>query len=128
MADNAPNTTTEEQEQPRGLMRRVKAGISRNVLVLGAVSFFTDVSSEMIVPVRILFLVLVLQTPLPVAGLIEGVAESTASVLKVFAGRMADRVSRRKPLILFGYGLSNSVKPLLSLVANWPSALGLIFL
>src|SRR5438132_6560877 len=109
MLDNPTGATTEEQEQPRGLMERLKAGISRNVLVLGAVSFFTDVSSEMIVPVRILFLVFVLKTPLPVAGLIEGVAESTASILKVFAGRMADRVSRRKPLILFGYGLSNAV-------------------
>jgi MFS family permease len=104
------------------------AGISRNVIVLGMVSFFTDVSSEMIVPVRILFLVLVLRTPLPIAGLIEGVAESTASLLKVVAGRMSDRVSRRKPLILFGYGLSNSVKPLLALVTSWPFALIFIFL
>ena len=53
------------------------AGISRNVVVLGLVSFFTDVSSEMIVPVRILFLVIILRTPLPVAGLIEGKANDT---------------------------------------------------
>jgi MFS family permease len=97
------------------------------VLVLGAVSFFTDVSSEMIVPIRILFLVLVLRTPLPIAGLIEGVAESTASLLKIIAGRMSDRPSRRKPLILFGYGVSNGVKPLLALVSSWPLALLLIF-
>jgi MFS family permease len=103
------------------------AGISRNVLVLGAVSFFTDVSSEMIVPIRILFLVLVLRTPLPLAGLIEGVAESTASLLKIVAGRMSDRPSRRKPLILFGYGVSNGVKPLLAFVTGWPLALLLIF-
>jgi MFS family permease len=103
------------------------AGISRNVLVLGAVSFFTDVSSEMIVPIRILFLVLVLRTPLPVAGLIEGVAESTASLLKIVAGRMSDRPNRRKPLILFGYGVSNGVKPLLAFVGSWPLALLLIF-
>jgi MFS family permease len=103
------------------------AGISRNVLVLGAVSFFTDVASEMIVPIRILFLVLVLRTPLPLAGLIEGVAESTASLLKIVAGRMSDRPSRRKPLILFGYGVSNGVKPLLAFVTGWPLALLLIF-
>ncbi len=102
-------------------------GISRNVLVLGAVSFFTDVSSEMIVPIRIIFLVLVLRTPLPVAGLVEGIAESTASLLKIVAGRMSDRVSRRKPLILFGYGLSNGVKPLLAFVSTWPLALLFIF-
>lgn len=114
-----------EEEQPkRGLM----TGITRNVVVLGIVSFFTDVSSEMIVPVRILFLVVSLHTPLALAGLIEGVAESTASLIKVRAGRLADRVSNRKPLIVFGYGLSNAVKPLLSLVSTWPGALGFIFL
>jgi MFS family permease len=103
-------------------------GISRNVLVLGLVSFFTDVSSEMIVPVRIIFLVAVLQTPVVIAGLIEGIAESTASLLKIVSGRMADRASRRKPLILFGYSTSNLAKPVLSIVTSWPAALGLIFL
>src|SRR6478672_4513537 len=96
------------------------AGLTRNVFVLGAVSLFTDISSEMIVPVRILFLVGVLQTPIAVAGLIEGIAESTASLLKVFAGRLADRVTDRTPLILAGYSVSNLVKPLLSLVTAWP--------
>src|SRR5947208_16442311 len=104
------------------------AGITRNVIVLGLVSFFTDVSSEMIVPVRILFLVIALHTPLPLAGLIEGVAESTASLLKIVSGRIADRASRRKPLILFGYSASNAAKPLLSLVTSWPFALLLIFI
>jgi MFS family permease len=103
-------------------------GISRNVVVLGLVSFFTDVSSEMIVPVRILFMVLVLHTPLPVAGLIEGVAESTASLLKIVSGRVSNKASNRKPLILAGYGLSNAAKPLLAAVTSWPLALGLIFL
>jgi MFS family permease len=103
------------------------AGISRNVLVLGLVSFFTDVSSEMIVPVRILFLVFVLRTPLPIAGLIEGLAESTASLLKIVSGRMADRVSRRKPLIIFGYSASNLSKPLLAVASSWPIALVIIF-
>jgi MFS family permease len=114
--------------QREGLASRITAGISRNVLVMGVVSFFTDVSSEMIVPVRILFLVLVLHTPLPVAGLIEGVAESTASLLKIVSGRLADRVSSRKPMILFGYGLSNACKPLLGAVSSWPGALLLVFL
>ncbi|HEY0071307.1 MAG TPA: MFS transporter, partial [Chloroflexia bacterium] len=119
-----PNAT---REKP-GVRSRIMAGISRNVLVLGAVSFFTDVSSEMIVPIRIIFLVLVLRTPLPLAGLIEGVAESTASLLKIVAGRMSDRPSSRKPLMLFGYGVSNGVKPLLAFVSGWPPALLLIFL
>jgi len=116
------------QPAPIGLRSRLLTGISRNVLVLGMVSFFTDVSSEMIIPVRILFLVGVLRTPLPIAGLIEGVAESTASLLKIWAGRRADRVSRRKPLIIFGYSISNLAKPLIALVNTWPMALVLIFL
>jgi MFS family permease len=117
----------DKPEQPRGLWARFMTGISRNVLVLGLVSFFTDISSEMIVPVRILFLVVTLHTPLPLAGLIEGIAESTASLLKIVSGRVADRASSRKPLILFGYSASNAAKPLLALVTSWPSALLLIF-
>ena len=104
------------------------AGLTRNVFVLGLVSLFTDISSEMIVPVRILFLVAVLNTPLTLAGLIEGIAESTASFVKIYSGSLADRVPRRTPLIIFGYGLSNLIKPLMAVVASWPAALGLIFL
>src|SRR6476646_7111069 len=118
---------TPEIEEPKGPVRRVLAGISRNVIVLGLVSFFTDVSSEMIIPIRILFFVVILRTPLPVAGLIEGIAESTASFLKIISGRMADRPSRRRPLIIFGYTASNLAKPLISLVYSWPMALLLVF-
>jgi MFS family permease len=128
MSDDLTNVTKEEEEQPRGLFARMKAGISRNVIVLGLVAFFTDASSEMIIPIRILFLVLVLQTPLPIAGFIEGVAESTASLLKIWAGHLSNRASRRTPLINIGYNLSNFVKPLLAFVTAWPAALGLIFL
>jgi MFS family permease len=126
--ESAETIQIEAPLEKKGPLARALAGISRNVVVLGMVSFFTDVSSEMIIPVRILFLVLVLRTPLPLAGLIEGVAESTASLLKIFSGRLADRPSRRRPLIIFGYGVSNTVKPLLSLVYAWQPALLLIFL
>src|SRR5262249_62279703 len=61
------------------------AGLTRNVFVLGLVSLFTDISSEMIVPVRILFLVGVLNTPLALAGLIEGLAESATSLLRIIS-------------------------------------------
>ncbi len=104
------------------------AGLTRNVYVLGAASFCTDVASEMLAPVRILFLVLVLGTPLPLAGLIEGLAESTASLLKILAGRLAGRVAWRRPLILGGYGLSAAAKPLLALAGAWPAVLALVFL
>src|SRR3954468_8727510 len=113
--------------EPRTLRGRFMAGISRNVLVLGVVSFFTDVSSEMIVPVRILFLVIVLHTPLPIAGLIEGIAESTASILKIVSGRMSNQERSRRPLILFGYSASNLAKPLIAVISSWPAALLLIF-
>ncbi len=108
--------------------RRLSDGLARNVVVLGAVSFFTDLGSEMIAPVRILFLVLVLGTPIPLAGLIEGVAESTASLFKIVSGRLADRMAKRTPLILIGYGVSNAVKPLLALATGWPQVLGIVFL
>jgi MFS family permease len=116
---------TTEPIAPAG--RGWRAGLTRNVFVLGVVSLFTDISSEMIVPVRILFLVSVLNTPVQIAGLIEGIAESTASLLKIWSGRLADRVATRKPLILAGYGVSNLAKPLLAFVTSWQAALGLIF-
>jgi MFS family permease len=105
------------EEVRESLFRRARRGITRNTLVLGVVSFFTDIASEMILPIRVIFLVAVLQTPLPIVGIIEGVAAGTTSLL-----------SRRKPLILFGYGLSNAAKPLLALVSGWGAALALIFL
>ncbi len=104
------------------------AGLTRNVFVLGAASCCTDIASEMLAPVRIIFLVLMLGTPLPLAGLIEGVAESTASLLKIVAGRLAGRVAWRRPLILGGYGLSAAAKPLLALAGAWPLVLALVFL
>ncbi len=129
-AANAPTPTADPPPtaEPPSRTPRWAAGLSRHVFVLGLVSLFTDISSEMIVPVRILFLVGVLNTPLALAGLIEGVAESTASILKIVSGRLADQVSERKPMITFGYGLSNGIKPLLAFVNGWVPALGLIFL
>jgi MFS family permease len=102
-------------------------GVGPNVLVLGAVSFFTDVASEMIVPVLPIFLITVLGAPMAAVGFIEGVAESTASILRVFAGWIADRTGRRKPLIVLGYTLANLVKPLLALTTAWPQVLVIRF-
>lgn len=103
-------------------------GITRIVVVLGIIALFTDMSSEMIVPLRLLFLVQVLGTPLTVAGLIEGLAEGITSLLKIVSGRMADRASSRRVLVMSGYTFSNLTKPLLALATNWPLALGLILL
>jgi len=104
--------------------RRVVGG---NVLTSGLVSFFTDISSEMIVPVLPLFLTVTLRAPVAAVGLIEGVAESTASILRVFAGWLSDRAGRRKPLVVAGYALSNLTKPLLAVAGAWPHVLAVRF-
>lgn len=93
-------------------------GISGNVLIFGLVSFFTDISSEMIYPLLPLFLTTVLGAGPAFLGVIEGVAESTASLLKLVSGIISDRVPRRKPLVLAGYGLSSLARPLVALAAS----------
>lgn len=98
-------------------------GLPRNVVVAGLASLFTDISSEMIVPVLPLFLTGPLAASAASVGLIEGVAEATASLLKVVSGWWSDRVAQRKPFMLLGYGLSNLIKPLLALSRTWPQVL-----
>lgn len=99
-----------------------------NLLIAGLVSLFTDVSSEMLVPILPLFLSVTLKTPTIAIGLIEGIAESTASLLRVFSGRIADRTGRRKPLVVAGYALSNLTKPLLALAGSWGQVLTIRFI
>jgi MFS family permease len=85
--------------------------LSRTVKVLGLVSLFTDASTEMIYPLLPIFLTSVLGAGAAFLGVIEGIAEGTASVLKGFSGYFSDRLHKRKALILAGYGLSNLTKP-----------------
>ncbi|HDK35300.1 MAG TPA: MFS transporter, partial [Bacteroidetes bacterium] len=94
------------------------AKISHNIKILGWVSFLTDVSSEMILPILPLFLKNVLKATMTSIGVIEGVAEATASLLKVASGYWSDRVKKRKPFVVAGYGLSALVKPLLALTTT----------
>lgn len=95
-------------------------GLRRNVFVLGLVSFFTDASSEMIYPLLPVFLSTVLGVNKAFIGLIEGVAESTASLLKVFSGWISDRIGKRKFLVFIGYGLSTLAKPFFAAAtAGW---------
>jgi MFS family permease len=93
-------------------------GITGNVLILGVVSFFTDVSSEMIYPLLPLFLTGVLGAGPAFLGLIEGVAESTSSLLKLFSGIVSDRVRRRKNLVLWGYSISALMRPLIGFAGS----------
>jgi MFS family permease len=79
----------------------------------------------MVYPVLPLFLVNVLHAPVSAVGLIESLAEATASFVKVASGRLSDRMRRRRPLIALGYGLSNIVKPMLAIVPGWSVVLAL---
>jgi MFS family permease len=102
--------------------------ISRNVVFLGIVSGLTDISSEMLYPVLPLFLTRVLMAPMTAVGLIEGIAEASASIFKAASGLWSDRLRRRKPFVVWGYGLSALSKPLLSLAGAWPWVLACRFL
>jgi MFS family permease len=116
-ASSAPS-----QSGPRW-RRALTRGISRNVVALGLVSLFTDISSEMLVYVIPLYLANVLLAPAAVIGLIEGVAESTASVLKLISGALSDRLSRRRLLVGIGYSTSVAAKLLYLVAVAWPVVL-----
>ncbi len=93
--------------------------LPRNVWVLSVTSFLTDVSSEMLLNLLPLFLANVLGAGTAIIGLIEGLAETTASVLKVFSGWFSDRLGQRKWLTVAGYGLSSLAKPFLYFATSW---------
>ena len=77
----------------------------------------------MVFPLIPLYLTSVLATGAFVVGLVEGAAETTASLLKVISGYVSDRIRRRKPFVLLGYGLSSFVKPLFAFAVVWPAVL-----
>jgi MFS family permease len=102
-------------------------GLHWNVFFSGVVSFFMDVSSEMIYPLVPLFLASVLGVNKSLIGLIEGIAEATASLLRVFAGYLSDRLGRRKWLLVLGYGISAASRPGLALAGSWGQVLAMRF-
>ena len=101
--------------------------IPRNLLAVSLGSFFTDISSEMIFHLLPLFLTNVLGAKTAVVGLIEGVAETTASLTRLFSGWLSDKLGKRKGLTVFGYSLSAVAKPLFLLANTWPLVLILRF-
>jgi len=96
-----------------------KKKLPGSVIGFGFVSFFTDMSSEMVYPLLPIFLSSVLGVGAEALGLIEGIAEATASVLKTFSGYISDRIRKRKPLVLLGYSLSAIAKPTIGLAGRW---------
>lgn len=102
--------------------------LPRTVVILGLVSFLNDAASEMITPLLPIFLTATLGAGPVVVGLVEGVAEATASFLKLISGRLADRGWNAKGLVVGGYGLSNTARPLIGLAFGWTWVLGMRFL
>lgn len=95
-----------------------KLGVPRTVWALGIVSLFMDLSSEIIHSLLPLFLTATLGLSVTMVGVIDGIAESTASISKVFSGYISDRMGRRKPLILIGYSLGALSKPFFPLAGS----------
>jgi MFS family permease len=130
-------TDTGKTEQPAGAITTQRAneqepplatsflGLPRNVIRLGLVSFFADVSSEMLYPLTPIFLTAVLGAPMAALGFIEGAAEATASLLRTVSGRLSDLSGRRRPYVLGGYAISALAKPLIAAATavGWPLVL-----
>lgn len=100
-----------------GSVTDARPRLARAVVALSAVSFLTDVAADMVVPYLPLFLTVTLGASTDWVGLVEGVAEATAAVVKYISGKVSDRMPRKKPLVLLGYGVANLARPLLSLAA-----------
>jgi MFS family permease len=105
-------------ESTPGLWRRVWR-LPRNVVAIGMVSLLNDASSEIIYPMLPAFLALALGASPKAIGVVEGVAESVSSLLKLFSGYFSDRTGRRKGLVVVGYGLASVMRPLLALTTTW---------
>ncbi|RMD49777.1 MAG: MFS transporter [Ignavibacteria bacterium] len=103
-------------------------GINSNVIYLGVVSFFNDAASEMIYPLLPLFISTVLGAGPAAIGIIEGVAESTAAIVKLASGFISDKIKQRKYWVTSGYFLSNAARPLIGVATAWTSVLALRFI
>lgn len=98
--------------------------LPRNVWIMSATSLLNDISSEMLLNLIPFFLANILGVRTAVIGLIEGIAETTASLLKIYFGALSDRLSKRKPFAVIGYALSAITKPLLYFASAWGWVLG----
>jgi MFS family permease len=91
----------------------------RNIAGFGFVSLMNDVASEMIYPLLPIFLTSVLHASAFTLGLIEGIAETTVSILKYLSGAISDRIGKRKPIVTAGYAISNLLRPFIGIAASW---------
>ena len=111
--------------QPSVTLWRRYRNLPRNVFAISLVSLLNDASSEIIYPLLPVFLNLTLGVSPRILGTIEGAAESASSLLKLLAGHWSDRAGKRKGLVVFGYGLSGLMRPLLAFANSWPQVLGI---
>ena len=111
------------EEKKDGLFSKIKK-LPRNVWAVGFTSFFMDVSSEMVINIIPLFLANVLGVQTAIIGLIEGLAEATASILKLFSGWLSDKIGARKWLAVLGYGFSALTKPFFYIANTWGMVAG----
>ena len=102
--------------------------VPRTVWALGIVSLFMDLSSELVHGLLPVFMTSVLGASMLAVGVVEGIAEATASIVKVFSGAISDRIGRRKPLLVLGYALAALSKPLFPLAASVPLVLAARFM
>ncbi len=106
----------------------MKGFLPRTVVILGLVSLMNDMASEMITPLLPVFLTLTLGAGPAVVGIVEGVAEATASLLKMVSGWLADRGWNTRKLVLSGYSVSNLARPVIGLALGWTLVLACRFL
>src|SRR5512143_3570122 len=112
------NLMSETAETPAAQKNAI-ARLPRNVWAVRLTSFFMDISSEMVINILPLFLANVLGVQTSIIGLIEGIAESTASILKLFSGWLSDKVGGRKWIAVAGYGISALSKPFFYFANTW---------
>jgi len=130
MSDNNGCQTVEEKNRVNsaysvnGLWRRYRS-LPRNVVAISFVSLLNDASSEIIYPLLPVFLATTLGASARAIGIIEGLAESMSSLLKLFAGYLSDRLGKRKLLVVAGYSLASLVRPLLAFAQSWQQVLGI---
>jgi sugar phosphate permease len=107
-----------------GLWRRYR-GLPRNVVAIGLVSLLNDASSEIIYPLLPVFLASTLGASAQAIGIIEGLAESISSLLKLFVGYLSDRLAKRKSLVVAGYAVASLARPLLAFAQTWTQVLAI---
>lgn len=104
-------------------MEQKEGGVNRNVVVMGVVSFFTDVASEMVYPLLPIFLTAILGAPMTIVGLMEGLAALALNMLKVISGWLSDKYQKRKAIVLVGYSISALAKLVIAMSTGWQTAM-----